>query len=100
MTELVDDLLDVSGVIRGLVTLGKETLSVHGLLVDASEQTHTLMETTCHRFSVHMPEGHFFVKGDRTRLVQVFSNLLNNTAKYTQPEGHITLYQSQPISAS
>lgn len=91
MTELVDDLLDVSRVTRGLVTLQEETLNVSSVLADAIEQTHTLMETKRHRFSVQVHKEQFFIKGDRTRLIQVFSNLLNNAAKYTSPEGHITL---------
>lgn len=91
MTELVDDLLDVSRVTRGLVTLGKEMLSVGSLLADAIEQTRALMETKCQHFSVVVPDEQFCVKGDRTRLIQVFSNLLNNAAKYTPPEGFICL---------
>ncbi len=91
MTELVDDLLDVSRVTRGLVTLQEETLDLGNLLADAIEQSHALMETKCQQFNVNVTEEQFFVKGDRTRLIQVFSNLLNNAAKYTPPEGHITL---------
>lgn len=91
MTELVDDLLDVSRVTRGFVTLQQEQLSINSVLADAIEQTHALIETKRHDFRVHAPEQQFFVKGDRTRLVQVFSNLLNNAAKYTPPEGQIIL---------
>jgi len=91
MTELVDDLLDVSRVTRGLVTLQEETVSVNSLLAEAVEQVHALLETKRHRFTVQPSDDQFFVKGDRTRLIQVFSNLLNNAAKYTAPEGHITL---------
>jgi PAS domain S-box-containing protein len=91
MTELVDDLLDVSRVTRGLVTLQEETLNISSVLADAIEQTHGLMETKRHHFTVLVPEEQFIVKGDRTRLIQVFSNLLNNAAKFTPPEGNITL---------
>jgi PAS domain S-box-containing protein len=91
MTKLVDDLLDVSRVTRGLVTLREERLSVSSVLADAIEQAHSLMETRRHHFNVHVPEEQSFIKGDRTRLIQVFSNLINNAAKYTLPEGHITL---------
>jgi PAS domain S-box-containing protein len=91
MTELVDDLLDVSRVTRGIVTLQEETLSINSLLAEAVEQVHALLETKRQRFTVQRPDNQFFVKGDRTRLIQVFSNILNNAAKYTPPEGRITL---------
>jgi CheY-like chemotaxis protein/nitrogen-specific signal transduction histidine kinase len=91
MTELVDDLLDVSRVTRGLVTLQEETLSVGSLLADAAEQVRSLMESKRQHFSVQVPDEQFFVRGDRTRLIQVFSNILNNAAKYTPQDGHIAL---------
>ena len=91
MTELVDDLLDVSRVTRGLVTLQEEKLSVNSLLAEAVEQVHGLLETKRHCFTVQPSSDQFVVKGDRTRLIQVFANILNNAAKYTPPEGHITL---------
>jgi signal transduction histidine kinase/ActR/RegA family two-component response regulator len=91
MTELIDDLLDVSRVTRGLVQLQQETLDVGGLLADAVEQVHALMETKRQRFTIQVPDEPFFVRGDRTRLIQVFSNILNNAAKYTPEEKHISL---------
>jgi signal transduction histidine kinase/ActR/RegA family two-component response regulator len=91
LTELVDDLLDVSRVTRGLITLVEETLDVSAVLADAIEQTHTLMESKRHHFHVQVPEGQFLVKGDRTRLTQVYANLLANAAKYTPSGGAITV---------
>jgi len=91
MTELVDDLLDVSRVTRGLVTLQEETLAISGLLADAAEQVRSLMETKRQHFSVEVPDEQLFVRGDRTRLIQIFSNILNNAAKYTSQDGHIRL---------
>ena len=91
MTQLVDDLLDVSRVTRGLVELRKETLDMAGLLADAFEQTRSLIEGRQHHFTARVPEEAVFVEGDRTRLIQVFSNLLNNAAKYTPPGGHLEL---------
>jgi signal transduction histidine kinase/CheY-like chemotaxis protein len=91
MTELVDDLLDVSRVTRGLVTLQAETLSISTLLADAAEQVRSLMETKRQHLTVRVPDEQFFVRGDRTRLVQVFANILNNAAKYTPQDGHVTL---------
>ena len=66
-------------------------LDIHGILLDAVEQTNAFIETKCHRFSVLEPEVPFFVNGDRIRLIQVFSNLINNAAKYTPSGGSITL---------
>lgn len=91
MTELVDDLLDVSRVTRGLVTLQVETHSINSLLAEAVEQVRSLMEAKQHHFTVEVPDEQYLVRGDRTRLIQVFSNILNNAAKYTPSGGHITL---------
>ena len=91
MTKLVDDLLDVSRVTRGLVELRMETLDMAGLLADAFEQTRSLIEGRQHHFTARVPEEAVFVEGDRTRLIQVFSNLLNNAAKYTSVGGHLEL---------
>ncbi len=91
MSRLVDDLLDVSRVTRGLIELDKETLDVAGLIADAIEQTQSLIEGRQHHFTVQAPNEAVYVAGDRTRLIQVFSNLLNNAGKYTPPGGHIVL---------
>jgi CheY-like chemotaxis protein/two-component sensor histidine kinase len=91
MKQLVDDLLDVSRVTRGLVELRMETLDIASLLGDAFEQTRSLIEGKQHHFTAQVPDEAVFVEGDRTRLIQVFSNLLNNAAKYTPSGGHLEL---------
>jgi signal transduction histidine kinase len=91
MTELVDDLLDVSRVTRGLVTLQLETLSLGSVLEVAVEQVRPLVEVKEHKLVVQLPDVDLFVMGDRTRLIQVFSNILNNAAKYTPQYGRIAL---------
>lgn len=91
MTELVDDLLDVSRVTRGLVTLQEETLRLNVVLAGAIEQVRPLMETKQQSFTSQGADAEFLVHGDRTRLIQVFSNILNNAAKYTPSNGHIKL---------
>lgn len=91
MTELVDDLLDVSRVTRGLVTLQEETQSLDVVLAGAVEQVRPLMESKQQSLTSQMPETQVLVHGDRTRLIQVFSNILNNAAKYTPQHGHIKL---------
>ena len=91
MTRLVDDLLDVSRVTRGLVTLSLQPLSVHEIVENAVEQVQPLMQARQHRFDVSMPSGPVVVQADHKRLVQVLANVLNNAAKYTPTGGHIVL---------
>ncbi len=91
MTELVDDLLDVSRVTRGLVKLEHETLELSAVLRSAVEQARPHIEAREHALVVEAPQHPVLVVGDRTRLVQVLVNLLNNAAKYTPPRGRIVL---------
>jgi signal transduction histidine kinase/ActR/RegA family two-component response regulator len=91
MTRLVDDLLDVSRVTRGLVTLSLQPLSVQEIVENAVEQVQPLMQSRQHRFDVHLPSASVTLQGDHKRLVQVLANVLNNAAKYTPAGGHITL---------
>jgi len=91
MTRLVDDLLDVSRVTRGLVTLTRAPLDIAAVVADAVEQAQPLLESRQHRFEVSLPETPLMVDGDHKRLVQVLVNVLNNAAKYTPPGGAITL---------
>jgi signal transduction histidine kinase/CheY-like chemotaxis protein len=86
MSALIDDLLDMSRVSRGLITLDNKVLDVRHIVTNAVEQVRPLIDLRGHRLSVHMPPEPGLVKGDQKRLIQVVSNLLNNAAKYT-PEG-------------
>jgi signal transduction histidine kinase len=89
MTRLVDDLLDVSRVTRGLITLSREPLDFKDVVADAVEQVHPLFETLGHRLECDLPDEPAILRGDRKRLVQVVGNLLNNAAKYTPGQGLI-----------
>ncbi len=91
MTKLIDDLMDVSRVTRGLVQLDRQPHDLKALAVTAIEQVRPLIETRNHALKTHMEAGPVRVSGDRTRLVQILSNLLNNAAKYTPPGGEISL---------
>jgi len=91
MTELVDDLLDVSRVTRGLVELERRPVALQAVLSHAIEQVRPAMEARGHRLTTRIPAGELLVLGDRTRLVQVVSNLLNNAAKYTPANGALSL---------
>ncbi|MES2940548.1 MAG: PAS domain S-box protein [Pseudomonadota bacterium] len=91
MTELVDDLLDVSRVTRGLVELERRPVELKVVVGNAIEQVRPLIEARGHQLTTRMAAGDVYVLGDRTRLVQVVSNLLNNAAKYTPPHGALSL---------
>jgi PAS domain S-box-containing protein len=86
MRHLVDDLLDVSRVTRGLVAIASQPLDLRRVVGEAVEQSRPLLETRHHQLEVALPGQALMVDGDHTRLVQVVANLLNNAAKYT-PEG-------------
>jgi PAS domain S-box-containing protein len=91
MTALVDDLLDVSRVTRGLVQLDIESVDIKSVVSSAVEQARPLIESRSHSLVVKTDSSQAVVQGDRTRLVQVIANLLNNAAKYTPQGGEITL---------
>ncbi|MGJ9417333.1 ATP-binding protein [Massilia sp. CMS3.1] len=91
MTDLVNDLLDVSRVTRGLVTLEKEEIDVNAVVAGALEQVRPLIESKRHSLTMQLSGEPVHVLGDRTRLVQVLSNILNNAAKYTPPGGQLVL---------
>lgn len=89
MTDLVDDLLDVSRVTRGLVQIENDSVDLKAVVSHAIEQVRPLIESRHHELRVHMAPRPAFVRGDRTRLVQVVANIINNAAKYTPQGGHI-----------
>lgn len=91
MTNLVDDLLDVSRVTRGLTELDKETLELKTIVHSAVEQARPLIEARHHELHLRITPAPVYLLGDKTRLVQVIVNLLNNAAKYTPQGGEITL---------
>ena len=92
MTSLVDDLLDVSRVTRGLIKLDKARVAVDALVSSATEQSRPLIAARAHVLSVEIYAAGVHVDGDATRLVQVITNLLNNAAKYTPRGGMIVLH--------
>lgn len=95
ITHLVDDLLDVSRVSRGLIELRREVLELDEVLTAATEAARPLMESRRHAVMRGSRAPGLWVSGDRVRLVQVFSNLLNNAAKYTEPGGRIDIRLSR-----
>jgi PAS domain S-box-containing protein len=91
MAHLIDDLLDVSRVTLGLVTLDKKPVDMKTIVTEAVEQVRPLLQAKAHDLALLVPPERLLVAGDRMRLVQVLANLLNNAIKYTPQGGHISL---------
>lgn len=91
MVTLVDDLLDVSRVTRGMIELKQEPLALDRIIADAVEQANPQIEARHHHLTVTALSETAIVRGDHNRLVQVLTNLLTNAAKYTPEGGHIGL---------
>ena len=91
MVRLVDDLMDVNRISRGKLELRKQPVSLAAVLNSAVETSRPLIDQMGHLLTLKFPEESVIVAGDMTRLSQVFMNLLNNAAKYSDPGGRIEL---------
>jgi len=91
MARLIGDLLDGSRISTGKFRLERTMVDLCGVLELAIETCHPAMEVRRHRFTRDGAAGPLIVHADPVRLVQVFSNLLENSAKYTPEEGEISL---------
>ncbi|RKH69687.1 ATP-binding protein [Corallococcus aberystwythensis] len=91
LVRMVDDLLDVSRVTRGKVTLKRERVTLTDVVAKAIEQVSPLIDQRQHTLEVELPERGSDLNGDPTRLAQVFANLLTNAAKYTEPGGFLAI---------
>jgi PAS domain S-box-containing protein len=91
MVRLIDDLLDLSRVSRGKIELRKERVDLGDVLKSAIETSRPLIEEYGHKLTVSVPDEAIPLNADLTRLAQVFLNLLNNSAKYTERGGQIWL---------
>jgi PAS domain S-box-containing protein len=91
LARLVEDLLDVSRITRGKLSLERRPVRVSDVVTKATEMTSALIAQRNHRLLVEMPPGEVMIFGDLDRLAQIFSNLVTNAAKYTSPHGKITL---------
>ncbi|HUE13782.1 MAG TPA: ATP-binding protein [Planctomycetaceae bacterium] len=91
MVRLIDDLLDLSRVSRGKIELRKERVDLGDVLKSAIETSRPLIEEYGHKLTVSVPDEPVPLNADLTRLSQVFLNLLNNSAKYTERGGQIWL---------
>ena len=95
LSRLVDDLLDVSRVSQGKIELRRRPLLLSEVIEGALEESRAVMDTHRHHVVLHGGDPDLAVNGDRARLVQVFGNLLNNAAKYTDPGGEVTVSLSR-----
>ena len=91
LVHMVDDLLDISRVTLGKITLVKETVGVRTLLESALETVRPLVDAQHHTLALEVPDDTMLLAVDPTRIAQVIANLVSNAAKYTPPHGHITV---------
>jgi PAS domain S-box-containing protein len=98
MSALIDDLLDVSRVTRGLIELERVRLQVGAIVASAVEQARPLIEGRGQVLAIEQELEDAAVTGDPNRLVQVIVNLLNNAAKYTPYGGRIVLSVMRDVS--
>ena len=91
LIRLVDDLLDINRINTGKLELKKTRNILNLILKDAVETCNSLLESKSHTLKILGSDEDIFIEADSLRLTQVFSNLLNNAAKYSNNGGRITL---------
>jgi PAS domain S-box-containing protein len=91
MTRLLDDLLDVSRLGSHKLDLQKQRVTLSTIVESAVETARPSITLGKHELSTRLPPAEVVLHADPVRLAQVFSNLLNNAAKYMEPGGRITL---------
>lgn len=91
LIRLVDDLLDLSRIARGRITLEETSVEIGAVIDQAVETVQAIIREKSQRFSLAKPAHAVYVHGDRTRLVQAFSNVVHNAVKYTDAGGEIHL---------
>ncbi len=91
LTRLVDDLLDVSRITRGIINLDREAISLQTVVSRAVETLQPALTQQRHELTLTVTDEPLEVQGDLTRLSQMLGNLLSNAAKYTDPGGQIEL---------
>ena len=95
MVRLIDDLLDVNRISRGKIQLRNERVDLAAAIASAIETSRPLIDEFGHLLTIDLPVEPIAVDADLTRLAQVFGNLLNNAAKYTQRNGRLAVRVSR-----
>src|SRR5262249_40318646 len=91
LRRLVDDLLDVSRITRGLIDIRREPVNLAEVVGTAVEMINPTVEARKQQLQVTQPSRPLRVNGDTIRLTQIVFNLLHNATRYTEPGGHIGL---------
>jgi PAS domain S-box-containing protein len=91
MVRLVDDLLDVSRIMRGKIDLRRQPIELATVVARAVETAQPVIDAGGHQLTVSLPSEPLWLNGDLVRLAQVVGNLLNNASKYTERGGKITV---------
>jgi signal transduction histidine kinase/ActR/RegA family two-component response regulator len=91
MVRLVDDLLDVSRITSGKLGVRKERIELAQVVQNAVDTARPLLEKLGQSFSIKLPRDAVYLQGDAVRLSQVFANLLNNAARYSEPGQKVSL---------
>jgi signal transduction histidine kinase len=97
---LIDDLLDVSRITSGLITLQRERVLIDTVVARAVETARPLIDARRHELTLELPDELLTVEGDPTRLVQTVGNILHNAAKFTEPGGRIEVTVSREGSSA
>jgi CheY-like chemotaxis protein len=101
LAQLVDDLLDVSRITQGKITLQTEPLELTRVIFHSIETARPHLEAKRQQLAVNVPPGPIWLRGDFARLAQVFGNLLHNAVKYTPDNGkldvHVVVDQGQAV---
>jgi CheY-like chemotaxis protein len=91
LVRLVDDLLDVSRIMRGKIELRKQPVEIRGIAKQAVEALQYVVNQRSHELVVQLPGEPLYLDADPIRILQIIENLINNACKYTDPGGRIVL---------
>ncbi len=91
LTRLIDDLLDVARINQGKLSLHRGPILLHDVIDAALEVSRPLLDKARLNLEVTLPDKPLPMEGDRARLVQVLTNLMNNAARYSEPGGRVIL---------
>jgi signal transduction histidine kinase len=95
LVRLIDDLLDVSRITRGMITLQRERVLIDSVVARAVETARPVIDARQHELTLEFPDELLTVDGDQTRLVQIIGNILHNAAKFMESGGRIVLTVSR-----